>query len=385
MSAGPDYVDDPRFSKSFELPADPISGRSRPFRVQFSDYGYRNEADIGQENVFLFFGSLLGSRLVHITKDALAKKHKIRVINPDRPGFGGTDPTAANDTMKIWRGGSNTVDNIVISRVYIFKIEIIPALLRHLRIQYVSIGCHSGGTVFALDLMLHHPEILHPQRPYLAIGAPWILPKHTGSAGLSIIGALPTNVINQTDKLARLINNHVGPVIGVSFGLAYNLIAKFIPLQQDGRESESAESEGADFEERIRPHIIERIYAEGVNGISREAVLFMQKGTTSWGDWGDYDTGVLRFAKNSSSLTKKIKVDVFYAENDSLIGANSGKGPRWFNRCWDATFCGDVFEYQSINVKGADHNGIWDLKWGTMEKVFSRIRNLAENDREIVD
>jgi hypothetical protein len=99
-----DYVNDPRFSRTFELPADPARGRTEPFKVTYADYGYRNEAHPEEENVLLFFGSLLASRLIHIPKDELAKKHKIRIIDFDRPGVGGTDNVEVKDRMSIWRG-----------------------------------------------------------------------------------------------------------------------------------------------------------------------------------------------------------------------------------------------------------------------------------------
>ena len=104
MASVTDFVNDPRFSRTFELPADPDSGRTRPFKVVYADYGYRNEADPEQENVLLFFGPLMASRLMHIAKDELAKKHKIRILNPDRPGIGGTDFASVQDRMNVWLG-----------------------------------------------------------------------------------------------------------------------------------------------------------------------------------------------------------------------------------------------------------------------------------------
>lgn len=105
-----DYINDPRFSQTFELAPDPDRGRTNPFKVKYADYGYRNEAQPNQENVFLFFGPLMGSRLMHIAKDEIAKRHKIRIINPDRPGMGGTDAVDASHTMSLWRG-ELTCDN----------------------------------------------------------------------------------------------------------------------------------------------------------------------------------------------------------------------------------------------------------------------------------
>jgi hypothetical protein len=99
-----DYIDDPRFNKSFELPADLAIGCLSPFKVKYADYGYRNESHPEKENVLLFYGSLLGSRLAHVAKDKIAKEHNIRIINVDRPGIGGTDAVHVKHRMNLWLG-----------------------------------------------------------------------------------------------------------------------------------------------------------------------------------------------------------------------------------------------------------------------------------------
>lgn len=97
-------LDDPRFNRFFELPANPGAGRDTPFKVKYTDYGYRNEAHPDQENVLLFFPPLMASRLLQVTKDELAKKHKIRIISLDRPGIGGTDPASPDKRLALWQG-----------------------------------------------------------------------------------------------------------------------------------------------------------------------------------------------------------------------------------------------------------------------------------------
>lgn len=100
------FLHDPRFRQTFELPADAARGRPEPLRVTYADYGYRNEAHPEDENVWLFFGPLVGSRMLHVTKDALAKRHKVRIVSPDRPGIGGTDDVMAERRMPVWLGES---------------------------------------------------------------------------------------------------------------------------------------------------------------------------------------------------------------------------------------------------------------------------------------
>jgi hypothetical protein len=98
MAAPAEFIRDERFHQTFNTSVDGAA-----LKVTYADYGYRNEAQPEQENVLLFFSPLMGSRLLHIAKDELAKKHKIRIINPDRPGMGGAD-VVDRDRMRICRG-----------------------------------------------------------------------------------------------------------------------------------------------------------------------------------------------------------------------------------------------------------------------------------------
>ncbi|KAK5657630.1 hypothetical protein OQA88_2702 [Cercophora sp. LCS_1] len=361
MSTQDEYIKDARFHRVFELPANPASGREENFKVQYADFGYRNEADPNQENVLLFFGPLMASRLLHVAKDGFAKQHKIRIINPDRPGIGGTDPVDMKERLGIWR-------------------EAIPALLAHLGIQHVFVACHSGGTVWALDMTLHHPELLHPSKAYIAIGAPWILPAHTGLTIMSLVNIFPATLVNQTDKFVRLVNNHIGPMIGTSMGFTANAIAKLVPSPSSQGEGQVPEgSEEVKLEETLWPKIMNQVYEDGVEGISSEALLLMQKtgNTGGWSDWGDYDMLIPRLADLFRAQGRKLKVDIFYAEKDTLIGDGGSKGPLWFDKCWQADGLRDAITFQSETVKGADHDGIWTFKQGTIQALFERIVALS--------
>jgi hypothetical protein len=95
---------DERFSRVFAYPADPARGRPEALRISYADYGYRNTEHPQEEKVFLFFGPLLGSRMLFVAKDALAKEHRIRVISADRPGFGQTPDIEAEGRLIFWRG-----------------------------------------------------------------------------------------------------------------------------------------------------------------------------------------------------------------------------------------------------------------------------------------
>lgn len=222
-------------------------------------------------------------------------------------------------------------------------------------------------------MLLHHPEILDPARPYLAIGAPWILPSHTGSVSLSMAQYLPVAMINHTDKLAKFVNNHIAPLIGASVGTSMAFVAKLVPSSSDTKDDGANADEAANLEDMLWPRIMERLYAEDVQGLSSDAALFLHKvdDASGWGTWGDYDTLAPRLAEALRAAGRRLTVDVFYAETDFMIGAGEGsKGPLWFNQCWDQQQTADVIEYRKSTVKGADHDRIWSLRCGAMKKVF---------------
>jgi hypothetical protein len=277
-------------------------------------------------------------------------------------------------------------DNILLTN----KTEVVPALLASLRIPHVAVACHSGGTVYAVDFVLHHQHLLHPTRPYLAIGGPWILPSRTGSAALALLQRLPAGVVGATDKLVSAVN-HVAPLFGASVGVSQALVAKLTPASLFASASASAASaaaaadatpEGAKFEAGVWPALIKRVYQESVKGVSGDALLLLQKGDDSvsgWGDWGDYDALVPRLAAAFRDSGRRLRVDVFYAEKDHMIGDGGSTGPLWFDRCWEEG-AGGVIDYQSRTIQGADHDWVWSLRWDAVREAFGRISMLQEGD-----
>jgi hypothetical protein len=104
------YINDPRFNRTFQLPANPSRGRPKPFQVSYADFGFHSEdssGEDGDEQVLLFFGPLVSSRLFNTAKDGLAKRYKVRILNAERPGIGKTDSVPAERLLEIWRGKSS--------------------------------------------------------------------------------------------------------------------------------------------------------------------------------------------------------------------------------------------------------------------------------------
>jgi hypothetical protein len=100
-----EFLSDIRFHRSYVLPANPATGRTKPHRFTFSDFG-----DPNSNAVVFFCGGLMGTRLSYSHLDQSAKTHKVRIIQVDRPGMGGTDPIELEKRVQIWLGQNASVD-----------------------------------------------------------------------------------------------------------------------------------------------------------------------------------------------------------------------------------------------------------------------------------
>lgn len=188
------------------------------------------------------------------------------------------------------------------------------------------------------------------------------------------------------DKLVTLVNNHILPLVGTSAALSVGVLDKLssASLLREGG-SQPSVAEDVKFEEEMSPKIMDRIYAEGVQGISAEAILLMQKanGSAGWSDWGDYDQLVPRLASTLRAAHRRLRIDVFYAETDSLIGNAGSKGQKWLDKCFNAQGNEDAIEYRSRVVAGADHNTVWNLKAGAAQEMFEVVGSVANASPEL--
>ncbi|KAM0425472.1 hypothetical protein ACHAPT_009261 [Fusarium lateritium] len=348
------FLQDPRFHRSFSFPASPEDGQTT-LQVKYADFGYRNEANPQEENVLLFFPPLMGSRLLHITKDDLAKRHKIRFISIDRPGIGGTSEVELEKRVSISR-------------------EINLALLQHLGIQQVSLACHSGGTIYALDMALHHPEILHQDRPYLAIAAPWILPSRSHVLSMTLTQAIPNSVMAHTDKVISFVNSTFVPVFSTSTGVSQALVS----LTKSNHTGATSDDPDAKFEKELAPKQFKLIHSESIRGMSHESLLLMQKvkEVNGWGDWKDYDDLLPKLVEALKRANRTLSIEVFFAEEDFLVGAAATEGPEWFSKCWKAEEARDVVSYSSSVITGANHETAWNIDLGVPGRVFERLSSL---------
>jgi pimeloyl-ACP methyl ester carboxylesterase len=369
-----EFLCDRRFHRLFTY-----SSSHTPRHVSYSDYGSTTSSA-----VVLFFGGLMGGRLAYSPLDALAKKHNIRIIHPDRPGIGATSPVDIEERIPAY-------------------LEIIPKLLEHLGIEHVGLAAHSFGTVYAMNVLLRYPHLLHPARPYVAFWAPWVSPEHSGVRHLQAAGLLSGDMIGKFGSLVKWVNGSVVPMLGMSSGVSSAVAGSLkgststsgaadLPRlhtntgnqQRSERDTRALDLDDPVAVRELRDLIPTYFFSENIDGVGQDTQLCLRKPrSVPWSTpsqpWEDVDDavhqlrGIITETARASLKARSLVIDVFHAETDGMVGE---KGRVWFDGCWQDGRTGaseeNAITYTSQIVEASDHDFILDPVFGASERWLER-------------
>ena len=121
------------------------------------------------------------------------------------------------------------------------------------------------------------------------------------------------------------------------------------------------------------------LFSEYISGGSDEAFLCLKRGNYTWGAFQDYDDAVPMVVNQERDLVanssvsdgrkpEKLRVEVFFAENDSLVGNG---GEEWFRRCWEDAAPGDYITYTGETVPGTGHENIASPGTGVIDRIMA--------------
>lgn len=200
---------------------------------------------------------------------------------------------------------------------------------------------------------------------------------------MAMVQAVPRSLISRVDKLVTFINSTKESLcrrmVRSFFGYSHKVVKRVSENVKSSRNGHIC-NEHTRLESAIRKKTFDGIHLEGIEGISQEALLLLQKvaGQTGWSDWGDYDVLAPRLSKALRLSGRKLILDVYFAERDSMIGDGGSKGPLWFENCWENER--DI-DYSSNIVPGTNHGGIWMIKFGAIQQILDKVAMLLERDR----
>jgi hypothetical protein len=293
----------------------------------------------------------------------------------------------------------------------------VPKLLEHLNISYVSLASHSGGSIYLLNTLLTHPHLLHPNQPYVCLFAPWVRPSHSKKAVWQIASQLPAPLIGKYASLAKAVNDNIMPLIALSgsFMKSMNthssqtaIIPPPSPNTPSSRNSSidshhtppSLAPEDPEVWEQLGRNILTLMYAEPLDEVSADAQLFLNKPrAVPWCSpsmiWSDVDHFVLLLSRvpeeddRLSDHNRTLDIDVFHAESDRMVGK---RGQHWFDTCWlpgqSSTssarsnsfgpmqqYSNCTYNYSSEIVEGSDHRDIMAQVFGASERWLQCVRD----------
>lgn len=264
----------------------------------------------------------------------------------------------------------------------------VPQLLTHLGVTHIALASHSGGDIYALNILLTFPHLLHPTTPYVAFFAPWVHPQHTDVHTMRAAELCPAPIIGRMVSVFRFINEKVVPIAETGGALVSgirtchrsnsSLISGLAPIplhpgppyQNHSRNSLKSSLDGTaglDLDdpfvlEEMRQHILAFLFAESMDGIAADAQLFLKKPHhTVWCSpsvfWSDIDYAVTLLLKmidenNGGENCRHWSIDSFHAGKDHMIGE---KGRLWFDACWEPARS-KSFNEDEPNKNSLDYN-----------------------------
>ena len=138
-------------------------------------------------------------------------------------------------------------------------------------------------------------------------------------------------------------------------------------VEVNRRKIEAGYDLSRDFQAELDTELPKRIFSESTIGANREALLCLKKGPEGlWGVCDDYKDFLKRLVEKEREETSKVKVRVFFAAEDSMIGV---KGREYMDCCWKEQ---DELDFESRIVANTDHDSVLQ-SIEVLESVFREV------------
>ncbi|KAI0014965.1 hypothetical protein F4780DRAFT_766133 [Xylariomycetidae sp. FL0641] len=348
------YIANERFHRRFALPATADHG---DLTVSFADVGAA-AASPGTPPVAppvaLFMPGMFASRFLGVCVHAVAAKLGVRVLVVDRPGMGDSTDVPLAKRFATW-------------------VELVPKLLRHLGIDHVALVSHSAGTLYLLHTLHHCRSVLDPQRPFIAMMAPWVDVTHSGVTTLQMARYIPNKAFSAWNAIPRFFNLKLGPMFASS-GASLAKVSNVLPsvgqgdAREDSHQRKNAQKLEAEYglpremQAELDKAIFRSMFEANTVGANSEALQCLRKGPdAAWGVCDDYKEFVKDLARTEKDRRAtgdapppgKLQVRAYFAETDFMIGK---RGQEYVEASWTDTDYEEAFSFTTSTIKGVDHD-----------------------------
>lgn len=302
---------------------------------------------------------MFASRYLSVSMHAIAEKLGVRVLMVDRPGMGHSTDVPLRQRLDVW-------------------VELVPRLLAHLQIQHVTLAAHSAGTIYLLNTLVRCRDILHPNKPLVALVAPWVDPAHSQVMTMQVAQNLPTSVFGIWHHIPKFVSaggtafSKLTQLLPSSSGMLGS--AETPPLERNRQRIERDYGLPVPLQKELQTLTQKAMFGENMAGADSEALLCLRKGPAGlWGECEDYPRFVRKLAElergrrratggaaGDNGSGEKLRINAYFAESDAMIGS---RGQRYFEDCWKGSSgVGDEFQdaliFRTVTISETDHDSI---------------------------
>ncbi|CAM1510680.1 Fc.00g010150.m01.CDS01 [Cosmosporella sp. VM-42] len=386
------YISNDRFHRKFTLEA---TADHEALNVSYADVGKTREADANPSPpTVLLIPGMFSSRFLGVGVHAIAEKLGVRVLVIDRPGMGSSTDVSLQQRIPVW-------------------LELVPCILAHLGIKHVALVSHSAGTMYSLNMLYHCRNLLHPEKPFVALLAPWVDPSHSHMRTFQLAQYLPVKAFGIWHRLPPFFMK-AQPAFASSAALVTQVTNAFTfgrrnndsggsndgppccEIERNARLREQEYGLSRGLQRELSKLTFKLMFEENTVGANSEALQCLRKGVT-WGKCDDYAVfvkdmvdlersrgctgGTLKEVSDPTAEGKakgnanasaqangetagegvaearaRLKVRTYFAEEDALIGKG---GQSYVEKCWRGEEEGvfqDVLDFDTKTVAGTDHD-----------------------------
>ena len=198
---------------------------------------------------------------------------------------------------------------------------------------------------------------------------------------------VPNGMLDSWNGVIKFVNQRIAPVTAWSGGIITSSSGLF-KANTENAELECtrlAEKYGtsAEVAKQIEKLGFKYFFEEDTSAGNDEARLCLKKGDSdAWlicDDYKEYVQSLLDMEKKRAqpeSSQPKLKIQVYYAESDIMIGKG---GQRYFEECWNRKDVLNVVDFESRELPGTNHEtALDDHKRGALKSIFEEVTRGAQ-------
>ena len=196
---------------------------------------------------------------------------------------------------------------------------------------------------------------------------------------MNLASKVPIGMLDSWNSVGKFVQQKIAPTASWSGGVVSSVSELF--SSENSNSADLAEKYGTSkaVAKEIEKLEIKYFFEEDTTGANEEAKLCLKKeGADGWMISEDYRTFVQSLVKleqerkRSSSDRSRLKVRVYFAEFDMMIGKG---GQKYFEECWKQDGVSGNIDYDSQELPGTNHDSaMGDHKKGALKAVFEEVK-----------